>query len=138
MAGKITITPSSSPEKLQTALDLVAEATDLKIAIDAPSRNALTRLHVGLFKIIGDNERNTTPHGDAGVVVPDNDAAPVIGGGEEGAEEAVADADSSEEETKMEMEMDIVPEVEEGDDKAREVKDSVLEDLLNDDEEEEL
>ena len=137
MAGKITIAASSSSEKLQTALDLVAEAIDLKIATDAPSRNALTRLHVGLLKIIDDNKRNTMPHGDAGEIVPGNDAAPVIRGGEEGAEEAITG--SSEEETKMDMEMEIVPEVEEGgDDEAREVKDSALEDLLSDDDEEEL
>ena len=54
MLGKLYITPTSDGEKLQTALDLTAEAIDIKIAADATSRNTLNKLHAALIKAIGD------------------------------------------------------------------------------------
>ena len=44
--------------KLDTAHDLAAEAIDLKIATDAPSRNALNKLYAALEKVMGDNRRS--------------------------------------------------------------------------------
>lgn len=58
MLGKLYITPNSDGEKLQTALDLTAEAIDIKIATDATSRTALSRLHTALVKAVGDSAVN--------------------------------------------------------------------------------
>ena len=58
MLGKLYITPNSDGEKLQTALDLTAEAIDIKVATDATSRTALNRLHTALVKAVGDSAVN--------------------------------------------------------------------------------
>ena len=55
MLGKLYVTPTSDGEKLQVAHDLTAEAMDIKIATDAASRTALNRLHTALVKAIGDS-----------------------------------------------------------------------------------
>lgn len=54
LLGKLYISPNSSSEKLQTAHELVVEAIDLKVANDAPSRNAFTKLLNALVKVIGE------------------------------------------------------------------------------------
>lgn len=52
--GKLYITSNSSADVLQSALGLITEATDLKVAPDAPSRNALGKLHTSLSKAVGE------------------------------------------------------------------------------------
>lgn len=60
LLGKLYISPSSNSEKLQTAHELVVEAIDLKVANDAPSRNAFTKLLNALVKVIGDAKKRNT------------------------------------------------------------------------------
>lgn len=55
MLSKLYITPNSDPTKLEAAKDLAAEAVDSKIATDAPSRNALNKLYTALGKARGEN-----------------------------------------------------------------------------------
>ena len=54
MLGKLYITPHSTSEKLHSVQDLANEAVELKIAGDATSRNALTKLLASVGKAIGD------------------------------------------------------------------------------------
>lgn len=58
MLGKMYISTNSNAEKLQTALDLTAEALDSKVASDAAGRNALNKLHTALSKAIGDSTKD--------------------------------------------------------------------------------
>lgn len=53
MLGKLYVSPTSTPEKLQTVHDRLTDAIDARIAGDAPSRNALSKLHAALTKAIG-------------------------------------------------------------------------------------
>ena len=58
MLGKLYISTNNSIEKLQSTTELVVEAIDEgKVAQEAPSRNALKRLHSALSKALGDTER---------------------------------------------------------------------------------
>lgn len=54
MLGKLHITANSKTEKLQITTKLVVEAIDDKVAQDVPSRNALNRLHTALTKALGE------------------------------------------------------------------------------------
>ena len=77
MLGKLYITPSSDRQKLQTALDLSAEAIDMKIASDATSRNALNKLHTALTKAIGESALARRSVGDVTEAAEDQeDGAP--------------------------------------------------------------
>lgn len=60
LLGKLYISPNSNSEKLQTAHELVVEAIDLKVANDAPSRNAFTKLLNALVKVIGEAKKTNT------------------------------------------------------------------------------
>ena len=112
MLGKLYITPNSDGEKLQTAFDLTAEAIDIKAASDAPSRNALNKLHTALLKAIGESaitRRN----------VEEETMAP------EGEEEAAPEATEVGDDTRMDIVKREKPEAE----------DTLLEELLDDEEE---
>ncbi|KAL9098072.1 MAG: hypothetical protein Q9163_006195 [Psora crenata] len=52
--GRLYVTPNSAIEKLQSTKDLVTEAIDNKIAIDAASRTALNKLHLSLGKALSE------------------------------------------------------------------------------------
>ncbi|KAL8722817.1 MAG: hypothetical protein Q9225_000766 [Loekoesia sp. 1 TL-2023] len=54
MLGKLYITSNSSVDKLRAVTDLVSEAIDAKIASDATTRNAFSKLHQALAKALGD------------------------------------------------------------------------------------
>lgn len=60
LLGKLYISPNSNSEKLETAHELVVEAIDLKVANDAPSRNAFTKLLNALVKVIGEAKTTST------------------------------------------------------------------------------
>lgn len=129
MLAKLYITPNSNPEKIQTAFDLAAEAIDIKIAGDALSRNALTKIHSSLAKVIGEYQVNKRKESSEGVTVLDNETVMAM---EDEAEDEKKDVEApalgSEEETKMEM---VAGEGH------TPVKDSILDELLDDEEEEE-
>lgn len=55
MLGKLFITPNSKTEMLQSTTELVEEAIVNKVAQDAPSRNALNKLHSALSKALGES-----------------------------------------------------------------------------------
>lgn len=113
MLGKLYITPTSDRQKLQTALDLSAEAIDMKVASDATSRNALNKLHSALTKAIGENAVARRSVGDTTVAAEDQ---------EDGAPEATEAGD--------ETRMDIVKE-----EAMTEDGETLLEKLLEDEEE---
>ena len=146
MAGKINVTAASDPEKLQTLLDLTAEAIDLKIATDAPSRNALTKLHATLVKITGEVEsRNAkSQREDKDAVLDDEGEATVVGARDDVQEPAVAGSEEEDEDEEEATKMEIVQEggEGEGEDEVRGVapgvgvKDSILDDLLDEEDEE--
>lgn len=54
LVGKLYIAANSTPEKLQVIYELVTKAIDMKVANDATSRNALSKLHLVLRKVIGE------------------------------------------------------------------------------------
>ena len=56
MLGKLQISANSRTEKLQSTTELVVEAIDDQVAQDAPSRNALNKLHSALVKALGHPE----------------------------------------------------------------------------------
>ena len=53
MLGKLFVSSTSTPEKLQAAHELLTDAIEDRSATDAPSRNATNRLLVALTKAIG-------------------------------------------------------------------------------------
>jgi condensin complex subunit 3 len=55
MIGKIYINPTAPNPTLQRLLDLVSEALEAKVATDASSRNALTKLQTALQKALAAN-----------------------------------------------------------------------------------
>ena len=113
MLGKLYITPTSDRQKLQTVLDLSAEAIDMKIASDATSRNALNKLHSALTKAMGESGLARRSVGDATVAA-------------EHQEDGALDATGAGDDTRM----DIVKE------EAMTVAgETVLEELLEDEEE---
>lgn len=114
MLGKMYISSTSDPEKLNSALDLTAEAIDGKIAADAAGRNALNKLHTALGKALGENAKPAQSRAQEGLTVVEEDGVEVAEGAESGQGE----------ETKVEAE--------EG---KTEVGDSLLEELLEDEEE---
>lgn len=120
MLGKLYITANSNPEKLSSVSELVAEAIDLKVATDAPSRNALTKLHGSLGKVVG----------EAGAVKKRvEEGATVLDEGKTIAEEDEAEAPA------LASEEDVKMEIEEQEDMTK-LKDSLLEELLDDEDEE--
>ena len=118
MLGKLYITANSKTEKLQSTTALVVEAIDSKAAQDAPSRNALNKLHSALSKASG----------EAGKVKPISEDTLAPSGGDDGlttveeqrVEESVM---ANEEHLRMEDVQD------EG---VTEEKDSLLEELFDD------
>ena len=55
MLGKLHLSMiSPDPSILRTVLELIAEATETKLASDATSRNILTKLQTGLLKLMHD------------------------------------------------------------------------------------
>ena len=121
MLGKLFITATSSPEKLQLVLEHVTEAIDLKVAGDAPSRNALTKLQSSLTKAIGEIEPIRK-----GVIKEETVPMDDYEGEVAGEEEAGLAVRGSEDETKMDVDPEETPET----------KDSILDELLDDEEEE--
>ena len=118
MLSKLYITANSNPEKLGSVSELVAEAIDLKVATDAPSRNALTKLHSAVGKVLG----------DAGALRKSVEEATVA---EEG--KTMAEADETEAPA-LGSEEDVKIETAEQED-ATDLKDSLLEELLGDEDE---
>lgn len=53
MLGKLHVSPTSTPQKLQAAHELLTDAIEARIASDAPSRNASNKLLAALTKAIG-------------------------------------------------------------------------------------
>lgn len=115
MLGKLHITANSKTEKLQSTIELLVEAIDNKIAQDAPSRNALNKLHSALSKAIG----------EAGKSKPDT-LAPV--GGDDG---LIVVEEQGGEESVVATEEDVGMEGVEGEGVTK-ARDSLLEELLDD------
>ena len=88
MLGKLYITTNSSRDKLHLVLDLVKNTIDAKIATDAPSRTALTKLQTALIKGLGNTENGKKNSTGEGMTVL-------------GDEEVAVPAQATEEETKM-------------------------------------
>ena len=121
MLGKLYITANSNPEKLSSVYELVAEAMDLKVATDAPSRNALTKLHSALGKVVG----------EAGAIRRSvEEGITVVEEGKTMAEEDEAEAPA------LGSEEDVKREINDGEEPT-EMKDTLLEELLEDEDEDE-
>lgn len=60
MLGKLYVSPTSTPEKLHAAQELLTDAIEGRTATDAPSRNALNKLLTALTKAIGASGAATT------------------------------------------------------------------------------
>ena len=73
MLSKIHISPNSNTEKLRSTTELVIDAIDGKVAQDAPSRNALQRLHSTLSRALGDAEKVKTIPGERASPGGEND-----------------------------------------------------------------
>jgi len=120
MLGKLYITANSNSEKLRITTDLVIEAIDNKIASDAPSRNALNKLHLALSKAMG--EAGKTKKIAENILAPADEEGPTTVE-EQGAEESV-----------LAKEEDLPIETVEGEG-FTEAQDSLLEELFTDEEE---
>ena len=120
MLGKLYISANAKAKKLQSTTELVAGAIDKNIAQDAPSRNALNKLHSALSKALK----------EAGKVVPDSeDAQAAAGDGGQSTLQA-----QRVEESAMADEADVKMEGLE-DEGVTEVQGSLLEELLDDEDE---
>ncbi|KAL8769405.1 MAG: hypothetical protein Q9209_004633 [Squamulea sp. 1 TL-2023] len=117
MLGKLYITSNSSPKKLQAVSDLIAEAMDAKIATDTTTKNVLSKSHLALGKVIGEA-------GEARLSVEDQPADPTIADIETKVEE-----ESERDETQGQVDEDQA---------VTGAQDTLLEELLNDEEEEDL
>lgn len=119
MLSKLYITANSNPEKLGSVSELVVEAIDVKVATDAPSRNALTKLQSAVGKVLRDagplrkcmEEEATVAEEGKTMAEEDEAEAPALG---------------SEEDVKIETAE------QEG---VTDLKDSLLEELLGDEDE---
>ncbi|KAL8693194.1 MAG: hypothetical protein Q9218_001938 [Villophora microphyllina] len=111
MAGKIYVSPNARTEKLQTVIDLFAEAIDAKVAPDATTRNGLNKVHQALTKALGEagSVRPSIDDQDVDQAVPGDVTMP-----EEG---------SDVEATKMDVDVDG----------AMHAQDTLLEELVDDD-----
>ena len=118
MLGKLYITANSGIEKLRNTIELVVGAIDNKIVTDAASRNALNKLHLALSKAMG--EAGKSKKGAEDTLAPAEEGLTTVQ--EQGAEESVL---ANEEHVKMESVED------EG---VTEAKDSLLDELLTDEE----
>jgi len=116
MLGKLYITTNSSAEKLQTTAALVVEAIDDKIASDATSRNALNKLHTALGKAMGEAGKAKKS--------PEDTLAPAA---EDGLTAVEVDESILVDEVDVKMETH-------DDEGVAEARDTLLEELLDDDE----
>ena len=118
MLGKLYIAPNSNPDKVQNVIGLVSEAIDERIASDAFSRNNLNKLSVALSKTIGDTGNMTKVANET-----------VNSEAEVNAKATEDERESSEPEPMRDA--DMKTEVLE-DDEVTDVKDSLLDELLDD------
>lgn len=137
MLSKLYITSNSTPEKLRVAHELASEAVDNKIGTDAASRNALNKLHLSLSKatgeagsvkqsIEGETSSGTAQEVHMGVEADQPEAPGVISGEETQNADEMKIEIHEDEETKMgDRQMEDVAEA----------NDSLLEELLDDDNE---
>lgn len=65
MLSKIYVTSNSSPEILEEVYDLVTDAIDSKVAVEAVSRNALAKVHLALSKAMGEAGKTRTESEDS-------------------------------------------------------------------------
>ena len=150
MLGKLYITSTSSAEKLQLINDLVIEAIDSKIASEASSRTALNKLHLAVGKALGEGNgrpaRKSSEETDATEMVVDTEAPDVDADAEadasgngnvEGVEGGLTkvDAEEAEADTVTAME-NLKIKSDEFAAIAEPTKDSILDDLLDDDDDE--
>ena len=120
MLSKLYISANSKTKKLQSTTELVAGAIDKNIAQDAPSRNALNKLHSALSRALGEAEKVVRDSEDTQAAAGDGGLTTLQ---EQRVEESIM---ADEEDVKMEGLED------EG---VTEVQDSLLEELLNDEDE---
>jgi condensin complex subunit 3 len=120
MVGKLYITSNSDVEKLQAVGDLVAEGLDAKIATDATSRNALTKLQAAVTKAMGDGTNTGSRKSMAPTVIAEDEVV-----------ESVEDEEEPEQEQEAADDEVTVTSLAERD----EADDSVVNDLLDSDEE---
>ena len=113
LLSKLYISSSSTQERLQTTHELAAEAIDMKIANDAASRNGLNKLYTSLTKAIGETKNTKKSVEEESVVDTAHDEITI--------REETADKE------------DVMIELNETKG-VKEVQDSLLEDLLDDDE----
>lgn len=119
MVGKLYITSNSDQEKLRSTTELVIEAIDNKTANDAPSRNALNKLHLALGKAMG--EAGKAKKSAENLRAPTNEEGLTTIEGPGGEESVLAKDEDVPMETVEEEGM-------------TEAQDSLLEELLTDDE----
>ena len=103
-------------EKLQSTNELVLEAIDVKIGSDATSRAALNKLHMALIRALGEVDKT--------VKISDVTAPPAMAEGLTSVEEQG--------ESVLACGLDVKMESMEGE-RVTEGQDSILEDLLDDD-----
>ncbi len=114
MLGKLYITSNSTADKLSTVSQLVIDAIDTKIASDAASKSALNKLHLALSKAIGETGKAKKTADEIEMPVAEEEGTQVEG--EESVLPAVKDV-------KMEVDEGVTE------------RDSVLEELLGDEDE---
>ncbi|MCJ1285893.1 hypothetical protein MMC26_005235 [Xylographa opegraphella] len=131
MLGKLYITSTSTLEKLQSVCELAAEAIELKIAPDAGSRNALTKLHTALSKALGETAPASPRKSAAreGVTVAKEEA-------ETPEDTQMRDVVAALEESRLEDPMEDETQMEAGVGEQTVVEDSILDELLDEEEEE--
>lgn len=113
MSGKIYVSPNASTEKLQAITDLFAEAIDAKVAPDATTRNGLNKVHQALTNALG----------EAGTVQPSIEEQKVGQATIDGP--PIPEQGLDVEATKMDVD----------DDQATQAQDTLLEELLDDEDE---
>lgn len=148
MLGKIHVSPASSPEKLTIVNDLAVEAIDHKVATEAASRTALNKLHLAVSKACGEvaesgkgrlsvGEGVTMANGEASTGSEPSVAA--AAGEEDGLTKVVEDDGETVDGAVVRQESGEQETILPGGGAAEEVtKDSILDELLDDDEDVEM
>ncbi|PHH81646.1 hypothetical protein CDD82_282 [Ophiocordyceps australis] len=70
LLAKLHISPASSEDKLRNLYALVNEAVDDRLLVDAPSRNALYKIHVSLGKIVNTLDQGQHNNNRPSLLVP--------------------------------------------------------------------
>jgi condensin complex subunit 3 len=125
LLGKLHVSPASSEDKIREVYEEVSTAIDDKLIADATGRNALFKIHVSLGKIVNSfMEKSSKGRRKSSPIVEDKTVL---------ADEDASDVTIQAQAVKVEEEDDEGTILPEDADESKLTRDSLVEDLLSDD-----